>query len=59
MAAPGKDGDSFQLDMATSSMALGKVCSTAKLTTETTSVMLINHFLFLSCVGRNVSKKGN
>ncbi|XP_068727510.1 uncharacterized oxidoreductase YjmC-like [Montipora capricornis] len=25
VAAPGKDGDSFQLDMATSSMALGKV----------------------------------
>ena len=25
MAAPGKDGDSFVLDMATSSVALGKV----------------------------------
>ena len=26
MAAPAKDGDSFVLDMATTSVALGKVC---------------------------------
>ena len=29
VAAPGKDGDSFVLDMATSSVALGKVSACA------------------------------